>query len=357
MKRILFVEDESDFRASFGAQLQRADREVEFTDIEGFSAETGEPIEVQFANWIKQAEEQNGEPFWGALLDTDLSTNQEGISQPLARDALHTLGIPTCRYSKKGKSQNSELLRQLKLRMTEGAQAVPFSLVLSLSEEPEASAAWMIELFQSFADLRELLQRNRVDGDNPASLLAKALGDRDAEVDFATYREAYPFYFADLLESAPSDQLSYRRLCTQVTYWFVNCILAFPGPLLNQGSAAAVLGLQNAEQLANDSVAAVLKDSVYTGPFSGHGPYYWRSKILDTLDEKSSAEKLAAAYQQLGLARGIGPLRYCLILDRPLVDGESPTKPDWIPAGAIESFVDKKTYNLWNPWIQTSGKK
>jgi hypothetical protein len=357
----LFIEDEAPFRTAFSEALRKCEGTIGITDIEGFKANVdgnAGSIEDQFANWLTDQERVGGR-FDGALLDTDLSSNRHGISQSLARQALHKLGIPACRYSKKGATAPSDRLRLLKTLMTEGAQAVPFRDDISLATEQGRAAQWILRLFKSFRDLSEAIVRDefsskrKVSTEGPSGTLARAIGEPDAEVDFASYREAYPYYFADLLQSKDEDANGTlrRRQNTQLGYWFVNCILAFPGPILNCGATAAVLGLKDAASLSNAALEALLNRCRFTGPFAGAKDCYWRFKLIDCLDEAAVQEALSAVYAETEIEGPIRALRYCLVNNRPLIPPESPSRPDWIPAGAIESYIERGLYKKLNPWL------
>ena len=354
MTRILFVEDEIDFCDRFTAELKKIDKSLEVVDIRGFTAKVkgGGPIEEQFADWVQGLETTSGS-FGGALLDTDLSANREGVSQSLARQALHKLGIPTCRYSKKGTARDSDRLRLLKRFMSEGPQAVPFPPDINLAEDVSGAASWSLKLFLSFADLARKAASARKKGDGPASMLARALDEPDAEVDFAAYGEAYPYYFADLLQEDQGDGF-HRRQHTQLGYWFVNCILAFPGPILNSGAAAAVLGLPDGADVESSEISAAVNSCRYKGPFWSLRLLFWRSKLLDLLDDQAFVTALQSAYRSKGVEGDIRGLRYCLVQDKPMTGEQAPSRPDWIPAGAIESYIERNLYTKLNPWIKDS---
>lgn len=354
MTRILFVEDEDDFCDRFTAELKKIDKSLEVVDIRGFmqNDKGGGPIEEQFANWVQGLETTSGS-FAGALLDTDLSANRQGVSQSLARQALHKLGIPACRYSKKGTARDSDRLRLLKRFMSEGPQAVPFPPEINLAEDVSEAARWSLDLFTSFEELAKKAASARKKGDGPASMLARALDEPDAEVDFAAYGEAYPYYFADLLQEDQGDGL-HRRQHTQLGYWFVNCIVAFPGPILNSGATAAVLGLRDAADIESNEITDAVASCRYKGPFSSLRPLFWRSKLLDLLDVPAFVTALQNAYRRTGVEGDIRGLRYCLVQNKPMTGEQAPSRPDWIPAGAIESYIERDLYNKLNPWIKDS---
>ena len=351
-KRILFVEDEMDFCRVFTQQLQALDNNVETIYVVSFETkEGGGAVEDQFFEYVRVLERAGC--FHGALVDFDLSMMHNGVSQTLVLAALRRLGIPVCRYSKKGAKAQSDRLKLLKRLMTEGPLAVPFNLDINLADEPGRAAQWVLDLFASFAGLSDAIARLSEGSEGPSSLLARALGESDAEVDFAGYREAYPYYFADLIQAddAIDDAVRKRRQSTQVAYWFVNCILTFPGPILNPGATAAVFGFGEVTALADARLQPVLVQCRYSGPFSSLNRYFWRQKLLASLDNPQVADTVRAIYKDQGIDGDLRSLRYCLLNNRPMKSSEQASRPDWIPAGATESYVERGLYKRLNPWI------
>jgi hypothetical protein len=351
-KRILFVEDEIEFLHAFTAHFQSFNNGVTTIGVNDFvPTDGGGAVEDQFFEYVRTLERDGC--FDGALVDFDLSLMHNGVSQTLVLTALRRLGIPVCRYSKRGATAQSDRLKLLKRLMTDGPLAVPFNLDINLAEEPRLAAEWVLTLFASFAALADAITGLGQGADGPSSLLARALGENDAEVDFAGYREAYPYYFADLIQADDpiEDVVRKRRQSTQVAYWFVNCILTFPGPILNPGATAAVFGFEKVAALADKRLQPILDRCAYCGPFSTLNRYCWRQKILALLDDPAVADIVRDVYRDQGIAGDFRSLRYCLLNNRPMTPTEQSSRPDWIPAGATESYVERGLYKKLNPWI------
>jgi hypothetical protein len=351
-KRILFIEDEREFCRTFTEHLHALDSEVTTIDILNFVTKDGNgAVEDQFFEYVRALE--YGGSFDGALVDFDLSMMHNGVSQTLVLAALRRLGVPVCRYSKKGATAQSDRLKLLKRLMTDGPLAVPFNLDINLADDPRSAAKWVLALFASFAALSDAIAGLNQASDGPSSLLARALGESDAAVDFAGYREAYPYYFADLIQTDDpvEDGGRKRRQSTQVAYWFVNCILSFPGPLLNPGATSALLGFDNIATLTDTRLKPILTRCAYSGPFASLNNYCWRQKLLASLDEPAVEDALKSIYREQGIEGELKSLRYCLLNNRPMKPSEQPSRPDWIPAGATESYVERNLYKKLNPWI------
>lgn len=124
--RLLYVEDQLDFANEMKAELEKKMSVVAYdgAGLDTSSHSKGDsPIESQIATAIKAMEDSGGQ-FDAVLLDTDLSSFKNGISQSAFRSACSLIGLPVLRYSKRGLTQPSERLKYLATIAREGSQAI-----------------------------------------------------------------------------------------------------------------------------------------------------------------------------------------------------------------------------------------
>ncbi len=75
---------------------------------------------------------------------------------------------------------------------------------------------------------------------------------------------------------------SLKRMVTSVGYWVVNCLLPFPGALLDEVAAAVYLKVGASTFSAGRSH---LETAEYQGPFRSLGTYWWRDLLDDLVAE------------------------------------------------------------------------
>jgi len=149
--RLLHVEDQDTYRADLRDKLPRKIKIIPYTgkgvNGEEFDLDThqagNKPIELQIAEQLKGFEKAYGDIDL-VLLDTDLSGLKNGISQSSIRSACSFLGIPVCRYSKKGFVTPQERMKYLATIAREGSQSILVPDAVLVSDGLCASAKFIV---------------------------------------------------------------------------------------------------------------------------------------------------------------------------------------------------------------------
>ena len=356
--RLLYVEDQPDFVNKIKAELEK---KMSVVVYDGAGLDTSphskgdSPIETQIANMIKSMEKSDGQ-FDAVLLDTDLSSFQNGISQSAFRSACSLIGLPVLRYSKRGLTQASERLKYLATIAREGSQAilVPDNIL------QDGLADWVLDVAQSFKNIRAQIEIQAKDNRvvSPAQLLAIMLDIPDIDIDLMGYSGANFFFFGDLIESPLDDKsnIKTRNYATQLGYWLANYVLMFPGPILNKGAAAAHLAITKGD-IEKPEVELILREAEYRGPFASKGQYYIRQlfdQMLASSEATSFAELLNSKKIQLEESSAKNNHKlwyYCVVSDEPVLDEDARGPFDWIPRGADICRVKKDLYDKFGPWL------
>ena len=359
--RIMHIEDQDDYKNEIRSKLSRSIKVIPYTgtDVNGNSfdldahADGSNPIEVQIANQLKSYEDA-GEEIDLVLLDTDLSGMQNPISQSSVRSACSSLGIPVCRYSKKGFVTQHERMKYLATISREGSQSIliPDDILAS-----DNLSAWLSHAADSFKKIRVAINKSGGKGMlSPSELMAKILKVPGIDVELMGYSGANFFFFGDLIERAENNSTpSDRHYSTQFGYWLCNYVLLFPGPILNIGATAAYLEISK-DDIEKQEVAELLKSAKYTGPFSKFSPYYVRQK-LDSFLLKSDCDDFVEYFKNKKIDvnklpdSDAGPSFYCVVNDEPIPASQAKGPLDWIPRGATICRVKKDTYEKFGPWL------
>lgn len=356
--RLLYVEDEDGFALQIKTALESGsqisvDSDKFILDLHVHNG-GGNPIENQIAQIINQRELSGGE-YDAALVDTDLSGFKNGISQSAFRTACSMIGLPVLRYSRAVPTP-SDRMKYLATISREGSQAlqVPTPILT------EGIADWVVGILQSFRQIRDEIAGRKESGIgiSPSEVVASMMKDADFDLDLLGYSGANFFFFGELIDSADGDveQQKVRNYATQLGYWLANYVLMFPGPILNEGAAAAYLGITK-NDLVNTKVRELLVGALYAGPFaatSTTGSYYIRRRI-DHLMLESDVEYFADLCSRKHIKlddAGNGKLwYYCIVNDEPILDADAVGPFDWMPRGADICRIKKSTYEKLAPWL------
>ncbi|MQA38516.1 hypothetical protein [Rugamonas aquatica] len=367
--RLIYVEDEDEFRLNLITTLEKK-FDLASIDVGEFSQEqNGGEIGEQFLSWLKKTLGDN-QTIDGVILDSDLSGFSNGISKEMLLSAFRIIGLPVCRYSKRQKQTSSERLKHFATLASEGASSilVPSFLLNGPTENTQARSEqltdWLFATFSGFSYLREAysgLIETDIAQHNAAELLAKLLKRPKLELDFVGYTGASLFFFGDAM-AAPEGSSSLveeraRHVSTRLGYWLMNYIIAFPGPILNLPSAAALVGVRS-DTIAVDSFKKAFPNTDYSGPFSGCLPLFFREDIEDVMSNMGmfgmDVLKSAKISDMLPLYDG-EPSKsgaYCVATDASIKREDSVGPFDWIPPGASELCrIEKKTYARFGPWL------
>ena len=356
--RLLYVEDEDGFALQIKKVLESSGQISVDTDIFNLDVHVhkggGFPIENQIAKIINQREVSGGE-YDAALVDTDLSGLKNGISQSAFRTACSMIGLPVLRYSR-AVPTTSDRMKYLTTISREGSQAlqVPTSVLT------DDITNWVTGILLGFRQIRGEIEKRRKNGSgtSPSEIVASMLKDPEIDLDLLGYSGANFFFFGELIDSAEGDikQPRGRNYATQLGYWLANYVLMFPGPILNEGAAAAYLGITK-NDMKNAKVRELLAGALYTGPFattSMTGSYYIRRRV-DHLMLESDVEyfaDLCAKHHITIDAVGKGKLwYYCIVNDEPILEVDAVGPFDWMPRGADICRIKKSTYEKLAPWL------
>lgn len=356
--RLLYVEDEDGFALQIKTALESGgqisvDSDKFILDLQVHNG-GGNPIENQIAQIINQRELSGGE-YDAALVDTDLSGLKNGISQSAFRTACSMIGLPVLRYSR-AVPTTSDRIKYLTTISREGSQAlqVPTSVLT------EGIADWVVGILQSFKQIRDEIEERRKKGSgiSPSGIVASMLKEPEIDLDLLGYSGANFFFFGELIDSVEGDikQPRGRNYATQLGYWLANYVLMFPGPILNEGAAAAYLGITK-NDMENLEVRSLLASALYTGPFATtytSGSYYIRRRV-DKLMLESDVEYFADLCSRNHIKlddAGNGKLwYYCIVNDEPILDADAVGPFDWMPRGADICRIKKSTYEKLAPWL------
>ncbi len=359
---LLHIEDQESYRKDLTERLKSKVKVIPYigksVDDKPFDLHAhkdgNKPIELQIVEHIKGYEKKHGE-FDAVLLDTDLSGMQNGISQSSIRSACSIIGIPVCRYSKKGFVTPQERMKYLATISREGSQSI---LVPDAVLSGDGLAEWLLHIAKSFKTIRKAIEGTSEEQFlPPADLFAKILKTPSIGIDLMGYSAANFFFFGDLIEKITQQKpTAYRNYSTQLGYWVCNYVLLFPGPILNVGATAAYLEL-TPKDITSPEISGLLEKAKYNGPFAELGPYYIKHH-LDNMLLKLEEESYASHFKAKGikLARRLykfdgAPSYYCVVNDEPIPAINSKGPLDWIPRGAHMCRVKKETYDKFGPWL------
>jgi hypothetical protein len=350
----LLIEDEADFVATVKRVFVAANEELVTSQdiqlIEAFDTESGDPIEEQLAQRLRDAVEARGIQL--VLLDTDLSRNARFQTQTSYRQALFTEGIPACRYRKVSRLNAGQQLSLVRQLTTEGASAIRVDHDLVSAEGVEDKLVpWVQAITQGFTQLFDALS----DGDDPlnhslgpSGVLADILGRPSLRSDLLGYTAQNANFFGDT-----NANTSRRLFATRLGYWLFNYILAFPGPILHRGAAAAHLNL-TLESFDRGDVQELIKPARYQGPFDRVSPLWWREELDKVFnDDGGFGGPGQVDTNALRFVDTSGQRRafYCLINKRPIPANEAATSPDWIPVGAELTRIRKDDLDQLGPML------
>lgn len=362
MMQLLHIEDQESYRDELKKKLKSKIKVTSYvgTGVDGKPLDLNphkngnKPVELQIVEQIRAYEKAYGE-FDMVLLDTDLSGLQNGISQSSIRSACSIIGIPVCRYSKKGFVTPQERMKYLATISREGSQSI---LVPDDVLSGDGLAKWLLHIADSFKKIRAAVEdTSNEQFVSPAELFAKILKVPGIGIELMGYSAANFFFFGDLIEkTAQKKPTAFRNYSTQFGYWVCNYVLLFPGPILNVGATAAYLELTK-KDIANPEVEKLLAKAKYAGPFAAMGPYYIKYHLDNMLSKfkedsyanyfKSNDIKLAKRQYKLDGS----PSYYCVVNDEPIPAMNSKGPLDWIPRGAHICRVKKETYDKFGPWL------
>lgn len=359
MCKVLIIEDQLDIIDRFKGFT--AGTELSFispTDIGlvGFSPTEDEAVEEQLATFLKNKIGEHGIDL--VLLDTDLSRGRTLQTHSSYKAALRELGMPVCRYQKGGTTSEFEQLPQLQRTIRDGASAIWIPRAIVSGDRMNELVPRLIAISRGFKSIYKALQASPelLKGrHSPTDVLAAVLGNSAISYEFLGYAAQNLVYFANPEAHVAEYQISEeRRFATQLGYWLFNYIMMFPGPILSEPSAAAYLNIQPSELKKHSELSEALKVAQYHGPFSEIAPYFWRSALIELLNDFDGDIVRNEAFRDLEIARidtqSPDSVAYiCLVSGKPITEQQAAPTPDWVPSGASEARVDDDVLSELGP--------
>lgn len=355
---LLIIEDQADFvekveRACVNAGTTNL-LSPDTVSLKNLTFSEEEPVEDQLAKLLRSLIDKYSINL--VMLDTDLSRAQKELrTQTEYRQAFQSLGVPVCRYKKGQSTTKLAALEDLRKLALDGASAVWIPKHL-LDGDLAQLIAWIEKVAAGFHMLFEHLKKQPEVLNSPlgpSGILANILGREDLKSDFLGYTAQNSFFFTTNSESNEAD---FSRLySTQIGYWLLNYILAFPGPILNPIAAAAYLNLMPVS-FEQTEVQALLEGSRYDGPFRELG-FFWKEDLSQLLNGWDGDIAKAPELASIALTR-VDPdnpqaMAYFCVLDQKAIkENETAINPDWIPPGAQLSRIRESELDELGPMLK-----
>ncbi len=353
---VLVIEDEGDKISEFSRQLEH-EAELQYLTpsdvglLSTLQAEGG-AIEEQLKNLFARIIQENGIDL--VVLDTDLSRDAEFQTHSTYRTALFDLGFPVCRYQKGGSATRFTPLARLRQTVIDGSSAIWLRREL-VSRDVANLAPCLKDIVAGFAIIQEQLQADNTllaGMHSPADVIARIMGAPAQAEDFIGYASQNLTLFGESNETLHEGNIDpARHFATRLGYWLHNFILTFPGPLLTRRQASAFLNAKFAPEHA-DVLNRVIANCAYAGPFMNLEPRYWRSGLLDLLDNcggdlAKHPDVPANSFERIDSDNSERAAYVCLLSESFITSEQAAPTPDWIPSGATEAkFSQEKVDEL-----------
>jgi len=332
----------------------------------GIGAAGGVPLKFlppDTDEWTTRLDEALAEDITLVAVDENLTKKVRGLfgAYVAERGAAHLL--PVARYSRLLHSTSPGAPRLFELRLRGNESEYAASLVALARGFQEFEAALLAT--EDFADIS-----------GPGAVIAAVVREPDEEFQFAQYASRLG-PLPDGVEKAISRNVDRRKsddasgeqkkvAAYVAAHVFVNSVLRFPGPLLNEASLCAYFAVASAEAKTLDSL---VEASRYSGPFDGLGPFYWRRKVdewcaaqgvsvagdIGTANRELAERFLGRKLQRFACERcqGVRGGFFCPFSERTVCDREecSVEADAWIPAGASMCRTERDFHDIWRPLV------
>lgn len=356
IKIVLFedtAETQSNVLTALKKHLKRAGTVLPF---EGFRESTGK--NRMFEDRIESI--LNTRPFQRTTLivaDRDLSKSVaadfRGLSVSAVAAAADRLAIPICAYARHTEPDNYDW----RARWEEGF------IVLSLREGPDELARRAVMAARGFAEILSKLPQVRRKKTNmsPARMLAALLGKPEYADKIALYAVGDPNRVAEVRpRSMARGDEQIRRHARFLGYWLWDCLLRYPGLVVNEVAASSYLNLSESD-FADSKVRSLFDAALYLGPFSDpQNPRWWRGMLDDIVSGENVGSGLEFARKKVKrTAKGsqcyVDPRRaagyYCVIERKPVSLENSKGGLSWLPRGADLARVGTPRLDEYAPWL------
>jgi hypothetical protein len=353
--RILHIEDEVDFKTIFSHAFEHTFELVNL-NIGDFRTEIGAgEVAVQIKTYIVSKAGQ----LDGVVLDSDLSSYGNGLSKETLLAVFKSLGVPTCRYSKRqALSQRESLKNFLELTVAGTASIlIPHDLIDSLNTEPQELLRWLMSIFVGFKNIESYATENALGlaGLQQATVLSNLMKAPSLELDFMGYSN--PGFVPSIdIEHSDSGAVSARIYATHLGYWLHNYILAFPSPILNLAALAALAGVESGslDEAGKSQLTDYFESSKYDGPFSATEPWFFKHLVNQQLFEFDDPviERLKGTFNSLYPDENGREGVYCFVEKKSITVEESINLSNIVPNGARDVCrISKPLYDKYSPWL------
>lgn len=294
------------------------------------------------------------------VTDRDLSKTPgyAGFSEAVVSQVSEELSVPMCVYSQ---AQKADALRRAR-------SWSDFKIILDISKGADLLARECRIISAGFEEIgaacKKLSASSKASQQTPAEILATVLGEPGVKDRIALYgagdqhmlAEIFPYYNQALPKKKRLEELQ-RRMKRSLGYWLWDSIIRFPGLLVNTGAAASYLGIS--EATFDEKTQTLFKSAVYSGPFSGIYPLWWRHKldgILMTAGAKSGFDyakknRLKVSPCKCFVDQRVGAGYYCMVERKPICAKHSRSNISWFPSGADLARISKSTFDELAPWL------
>lgn len=297
------------------------------------------------------------------MCDQDLSRlpGYQGLSANVVTSVAHDRSVPIALY---GRGQDNQIFA----RMRRKSPFLERRFMLNFDpEEPLEKFAEQAKIF--YNGCREIFDFMRKTSDesggrvagSPAKWLSEKLEAPEIQPALALYGSGDQQYLQNLAftndEAYPEP---WRMVACEISYWLWDSILRFPGILLCQTAAESFMNLEG-DLLSQKSIADLFERARYVGPFHEFGPYWWRHRILEILDEEGSEDGLAYVVSKLGEeyasraskccedpAKSAGA--FCMLSNQPVSFENSFGDIPYFPSGADLARISKSAFDRVAPW-------
>ncbi|MGC4014454.1 MAG: hypothetical protein QM755_08075 [Luteolibacter sp.] len=297
------------------------------------------------------------------LCDQDLSRLDGfgGLSANVVTSVAHDRSVPIALY---GRGQDNKIFS----RMRQKGPFLERRFMLDFDpEKPLAHFAAQVSiLFQGCQSILEFMlaaQENSTGqlAGSPAKWLSDLLAVPEIQSGFALYGSGDQQYLQNLAFTNKIDfPDSGRMIACEISYWLWDSILRFPGILACRIASESLLNIEQ-ELLTDPKVAAIFESAFYKGPFAGFGPYWWRHKILELLDQSNVEDGLALVIKILGSTYDSKRSRccedqskpagaYCMLSELPVSVENSYGDIPYFPAGADLARISTSQFERVAPW-------
>lgn len=362
MSAILLIEDQQetidDFRAhvrSFDASLRLVAPKDVGLDQWKAVPDTGQSAEEQLANALKAIVDHHALDL--VVLDSDLSREDKLQTHSSYRAAFAAIGMPVCRYQKRGSRVLLARLPQLQRTIKDGSSAIWIPGDFVGGDRVAELPRWLTAVVSGFSAIQSALDADEALVDprhSPIDVLSAVVGRPESASEFLGYAAQNFTFFgnqadADQVQALPTS----RVYATRLGYWLFNYVIAFPGPILTAPAACAFLNL---DPVMADvpAVAKVLDAARYRGPFYEIEDYYWRSdlaRLVDDCQGDIASHSILAGIKLVRVdpERPADPGYICMLSGETIRADQAAATPDWVPPGASEARFKEEVLDQLGP--------